>query len=386
LRILLVTPSFFPIVGGSEVLTQVLAEKLNRLGIKADVMTFNMDKKWYPKCKFEVVRQNGITIFKVPAINLFPNIPNPLSMLLRMNLVTSLNFTKLYKDYDVIHFIGEADTTLALISSFVRKPKFYQCVAIFEHGGIYQHYMFKRPFLKKIFRQYFPFLADEFIVYSDPIKKLLADLGGFSQQIVTLPLGVDMETFYPSTMEKSENIVLFVGRIDRIKGLHILLEALSYIDFPTRLVVIGPQWDEEYMGEIKLAVPKVNKKGLHQISFLGAVDHRTLLSWYQKALVVVCPYLYEPFSTVTLEALACGVPVVSTGAHIIETGSDGILISRKDPVQLAEVVATLLENKELRQKLGDDGRRTIAQNFSWDVIVRRLVCLYSELIKKKLKG
>jgi len=232
MRVLFITPSYFPIVGGSEILTHVLATKLNELGIKADIMTLNMNKKWCPKWKAETVKDGMITVFKIPALNPLPNLPNPLFNLLRANVIPNPSFSKKLRDYDVLHFVGEADLSLPFLSYPVRKPKIFHCVGIFEHGGIYKYYMFKRPFLRNIFLKYFPLLSNAYIVYSNENKKLLSNLGVPSEKILTLPLGVDTETFLPNATEKIDNLVLFVGRIDRIKGLHILMNALPYIKIP----------------------------------------------------------------------------------------------------------------------------------------------------------
>jgi glycosyltransferase involved in cell wall biosynthesis len=380
MKVLFITPSYLPIVGGSEILTRVLAAKLNEIGIKADIMTLNMDKKWCPKWKAEMVKDGMTQVFKIPALNPFPKFPSPLFILLRVNVIPNLNFTKKLRNYDIIHFIGEADLSLAISSYFIKKPKIFHCVAIFKHGGIYQHYMFKRPFLRKIFQKYFPLLSNTFIVYSNENKQLLSNLGVPSRKISTLPLGVDTKAFHPNDADKINNLILFVGRIDRIKGLHILINALSYIKTPIQLVVIGPNWDNEYTREIEQMSRAINGKSIHKIKLLGVVDHPVLVSWYQKASILVCPYLYETFSTVALEALACRTPVISTGTHIGDPESDGILVTPKDPRKLADAISTLLENKELREKLGRDGRKTVEERFSWDSIVKQLAEMYRNML------
>lgn len=380
MKVLLVTPSYFPIIGGSETLTQNLAIKLNESRIHADIMTFNMNEKWKPFWREETEKNSSFSVFKEPALNPLPNLPNPLSNLFRINVVPKPIFTRRLKDYDIIHFIGEADLSFILSSYFVSKPKIMHCVGIFKHGGIYNYYTFERPYLKNIFKRFFPKLADAYIIYSVVEKTLLSELGVPAEKILCLPLGIDTEIFRPDETKRIDNLILFVGRIDRIKGLHILINALPYIEIPIQVAIIGPRWDEEYVKEIEQMSHEINENGVHKIKLLGSMDHSDLASWYQKASVLVCPYLYETFNTVTLEALACGTPVVSTGTHITSQGSDGILVTPKDPRKLADAIKKLLEDRELRLKYGREGRKLTEQCFSWESIVKKLTKIYMDLI------
>jgi len=379
MKVLIVTPSYYPIVGGSEALTQILSIKLNQMGIHTDIMTLNMNKKWYPIWKEETEKNGLCHIFKVPAFNPFIGVPNYLYSLFKINVLPKPSFIKKLKDYDVIHFIGEADLSLPLLSLFVKKPKIMHCVGIFRRG-IYKYYTQDRPFLGKIFKQFFPNLADIYIVCSAGEEDLLSDLGVPKSKILTLPIGVDVKAFRPDETKKIDNLVLFVGRIERNKGLHILIKALSYLKIPIQLAIIGPRWDEKYVEEIEQMSHAINEKGVHKVKFLGAIDQNDLVPWYQKASVLVCPYLIETYSNVTREALACGTPVVSTGTHIVKQGSDGILVTAKDPRKLANAIKRLLEDKEMREKYGREGRKLIEQHFSWESIVKDLAKVYKDML------
>src|SRR3972149_9119981 len=235
MRVLLVTPSYFPIVGGSEVLTQVLSTKLNALGIHADIMTFNMNKKWEPVWKEEILKDGMASVFREPAINPFPHLPNPLFSVFKTNIVPKPTFARRFNNYDIIHFVGEADLSFPVFSYFVQKPKLLQCVGIFRKGGTYKYYTFERAFLGKIFKKFFPRIADKFVISSKEEKELLVDLGVPESKTIILPIGVDTTIFQPDAAKKAEDVILFVGRMDRIKGLHSLLKALTYIEIPVKL-------------------------------------------------------------------------------------------------------------------------------------------------------
>ena len=136
-------------------------------------------------------------------------------------------------------------------------------------------------------------------------------------------------------------MLLFVGRIDRIKGTHVLLQALQFIKTPLKVVIVGPAWDLEYVREIEEMSETINRVGLHSVAFMGEMSSTALVPWYQKACILVCPYLYETHSNVVREALACGTPVVSTGSHLMENCSDGIFLAQRNPKDLADIINSL---------------------------------------------
>ena len=380
MRILFVTPSYYPIVGGSEVLTRILSTKLNEIGIRADIMTFNMDKKWSPFWTERTEREGATNVFKEAALNPLPGLPNPMFNLLRINVIPKPNFTEKFKDYDIIHFLGEADLSFPIFSYFAKKPKLLQCVGIFRNGGIYRYYTHERAFLGKTFRRVFPKLANKFVISSDEDRALLSEMGIPKDKILVLPIGVDTRVFRADETKRTDNTLLFVGRIDRIKGLHILLKALFYVKTPTKLAVIGPRWDEEYVKEIEGMARTINENGTHEIVFLGTLNQADLVPWYQKASLVICPYLYETYSNVTRESLACATPVISTGTHLREQGPDGVILTEKDPESLAKAIERLLKDKKMREKCGSDGRTVIERFFSWESIVKDLSDIYKSIL------
>lgn len=382
MKVLLVTPSYYPVVGGSETLTKILSTELNHMGICADVMTLNMKEKWKPIWKEETTENGSMRIIKMPAFNPFSSTMNPLYSLIRMNVVPKPTFLRKLKSYDIIHFISEADLGFPLLSYFVKKPKIMHCCGIFRNGGVYWYYVSRRPYLRSIFMSFFPNLADTYFVYSVEAEELLAELGVSRKKTLILPYCVDTKIFRPDETKKIDNLILFVGRIERIKGLHILTEALNSLTTPVQLVIIGPKADKEYFGKIEETIKAINQRGFHEIRLLETLDPKALAEWYQKASVVVCPYLYETYSLVALEALSCGTPVVSTGTHAVEQGSDGILVTQKDSGKLANALEKLLKNKEMRKNYGKDGTKIVEQYFSEEAVAKKLVKFYESILRR----
>jgi glycosyltransferase involved in cell wall biosynthesis len=172
-----------------------------------------------------------------------------------------------------------------------------------------------------------------------------------------------------------------VGRIDRIKGLHLLIRALSYLKTPVRLVIIGPRWDSEYFDEIEQMCRVIIRKGFHKIEMYGQMNQDDLVPWYQQATLLVCPYLYETHSNVVREALACGTPVISAGTHFLQNGSDGILVVPKDPIKIADAIEKLLEDAKLRNDYSRLGRKLMEEYFSWECVIQKLNNIYSMMLE-----
>jgi glycosyltransferase involved in cell wall biosynthesis len=351
------------------------------MGISVDIMTLNMNRKWHPLWKEDSGKDGKATIFKQGAINPFFGIPNPLQNLFKINVLPKPGFMLKFRNYDVIHFIGEADLSFPIFSNFIKRPRLLQCVGIFRKGGIYKYYTSDRPLFGKIFKRIFTHIADKYVISSLEEKKLLIEMGVPPNKIVILPIGVDIELYRPDLTKKSETMLLFVGRIDRVKGLHILLQALPYLKTPVKLTIIGPPFDPEYMREIEEMSQAINRVGFHTVTMIGGLNSKELAPWYQKATLLVCPYIYETISNVIRESLACGTPVVSTGCHIMDDCFDGISIAQQDPKDIANVISNLLDEPQLCETLGKQGRSVIEKYFSWGSIAQDLVKLYEDTLK-----
>lgn len=368
-KVLLVTPSYHPIVGGSETAIRILSTKLNEMGVQTDVMTFNMNRKWNPIWR-EATEDNGLfKVFKVSAFNparIFRI--NPLE-LIKMYVVPKPNFTNRFKEYDIIHFQGEADVSFLLFSFFVRRPKLWTSHVNYA----------KLPRLKKLFRLVFPRLAYLYIAHD---SKLLSDYGvSTSRSLVFQSFGVDTETFRPSETKKTDNLILFVGRITRSKGLHILLKTLAQVTSPTRLAIIGPTDDMKYAETCIDMIKQLNERGIHSAKYLGVMDEKSLIPWYQKAAILVRPDL-DRFSggLTSLEALSCGTPIIGTGNHVVRNGVNGLTVSPNNTKELADALNELLQNRELREEYGMKGRKMIEECFSWQKIVQHLAKIYEAVL------
>jgi D-inositol-3-phosphate glycosyltransferase len=193
---------------------------------------------------------------------------------------------------------------------------------------------------------------------------------------VSIPHGVDTRMFKPS-LDGHSNI-LYVGRIDPIKGLDILIDALRMLKRDVKLVVIGgPSKGERNFDAIK------TYGGDLDIEFIGPVKHEDLARYYSKTSMVVVPSYYESFGLVGLEAMASARPVVGfshTGLSETVREDAGMLV-KMSARNLARAIDMLSRDHELRQELGNRGWAK-AQVYDWSNIARVYKSIYEKIIEK----
>jgi glycosyltransferase involved in cell wall biosynthesis len=381
-KVLMLTPSYDPIIGGTETVVKNLAINLNKIGVKTDVITFNMDKKWVPRWKWEIKVEDGFKVYRIPAFNPFtriPRIPNPMGHFFKLNVIPNPSFRKIIQDYDILHFHDDVDLTFPLFSYFVKKPKLFSCHTL---DATFNKY--KKSFLRYVFQN----VADVYISGCKSTAALLTKLGIPDNKIGVLYYGVDADRYIPDTKSKEENLVLCASRIEPRKGIDVLLKSLQYIQTPIHLAILGVENKSNYFKEIKKMVDIENKRGKHKITFLLTVSGDKLIPWYQRASIFVTPHTHNPvFPVINPEALACGTPIVGTNVggipEIVIDEVTGLLVPPDDPVELASAIQRLLEDKDLRDRCGKEGRALVEQSFSWSVIAKGLCEIYEEMILSK---
>jgi D-inositol-3-phosphate glycosyltransferase len=224
-----------------------------------------------------------------------------------------------------------------------------------------------------------------------------------SSKMVVIPPGVDVSRFYPIPADEArtyiglkpdDRMILFVGRIEPLKGVDTLLEAMSCLQLKEKkrvhLAIIGgePDADPEMMtAEMARLMNLCEVLGLDQsVVFLGKRDQDKLPYYYSAAEVVVMPSQYESFGMVALEAMACGTPVVASEvgglAYLVRDGETGFTIPAEEPETLCDKLSWLLTEDELRQKMGSQAAAH-AQDYAWEKIAKQIVEVYEGLRKTK---
>ncbi|MGL5940203.1 MAG: glycosyltransferase family 4 protein [Waterburya sp.] len=203
------------------------------------------------------------------------------------------------------------------------------------------------------------------------------------ERIKSIPWGVDLETFQPNIkvraqerqtwgVDESDIVLLFVANAFVRKGLDTILSAIAKLGKQQlHLMIVGRDNPQMYLS-------KIEQLGLkHQVHFLG---YRSVIACYQAADIFVLPTTYEPWGLVISEALACGLPVITSSlagaADLITPGENGILLNDPRSVQeLAKAIDTLLAPERLNQMV--KAARPSVQNSSWLEVSRQILALKS---------
>ena len=196
-----------------------------------------------------------------------------------------------------------------------------------------------------------------------------------------VPNGINTKLFYPiDQIEREKNRVIVTNSADTpLKGLFFLFQAVAELEkmIDINITVVGePKKD----GDI---VKLIQKLGIgHRINFTGRIDHREFVQQYARAAVAVVPSVYEGFGLPAGEAMACGVPVISTtgGALPEVVGEAGVLVQPANSAALAGAIRELLNNPLRAKELGMAGYRRVQKHFTWEKAAEKTVTAYREVI------
>jgi glycosyltransferase involved in cell wall biosynthesis len=201
------------------------------------------------------------------------------------------------------------------------------------------------------------------------------------QNLRVVPNGIDTELFYPlPEIEREKNLLMVTNSADTaLKGLSYLLLAVAELSKTRdlRLTVVGTP--QKNGGVAKL----IRELGIVRlITFTGHIDHAAFVRLYAKATMAVVPSVYEGFGLPAGEAMACGVPIISTtgGALPEVVGDAGMLVPPADSGALAKAIKTLLDNPERARQLGQAGLKRVRASFTWKKAAEKTVEVYREAI------
>ena len=193
--------------------------------------------------------------------------------------------------------------------------------------------------------------------------------------------GIMKEYFYPVNNKlRPENSIIVTNSADTpLKGLRYLLEAVSIVreKQSVKLTVIG---EPKKNGIIKKLVEELRISDI--VHFTGRIANEEFADYYSKATIAVVPSLYEGFGLPAAEAMACGVPLISTsgGALPEVVGDAGIIIPPADAASLAREIIYLFNNPDQRKKFSRAGIERVDAIFNWPQAAREMVEVYREAI------
>jgi phosphatidyl-myo-inositol alpha-mannosyltransferase len=315
----------------------------------------------------------GKTIIPVPA--------NQSVARLTLSLTLSRHVKQILRaeQFDVVHLHEPMVPALPL--TVLRESQTANVATFHVTRESYFGYLYAKPFLRQFMRK-----VHGRIAVSETAREFVHQY--FPGDYRIIPNGIDVEEFeqprppIPELQDGKTNI-LFVGRLEKRKGLIYLLRALPYVKyhFPNvRLVVIGA-FDEDQMAEYQ---EYVREAGITDVIFKGFVSAEEKIRYYQNCDIYCSPAIgRESQGVVLLEAMAAHKPVIASALDgyrtVVRHGYDGLLIPPADETALAVGLCRLLSDETLRRRLADNGHAKV-QSYSWDKVSRRILATYEETI------
>jgi D-inositol-3-phosphate glycosyltransferase len=234
----------------------------------------------------------------------------------------------------------------------------------------------------------------------DEREQLVGLYGADRDRIEIVPPGVDHEMFSAgSTADRAgarraldlgdRPALLFVGRIQPLKGARLAVRTLAALDDPAAVLLVvggpsGPSGPTELEELHRLA----RQLGVHdQVRFVPPQPHERLATFYRAADVCLVPSRTESFGLVALEAAACATPVVAANVgglrSLVDDGVTGFLVEGRDPADYAGPVSALLADPELRATIGANAEAG-SRRYAWSITAARLRRLYADLLAREL--
>ena len=219
-------------------------------------------------------------------------------------------------------------------------------------------------------------LADRIFVASSITRQSLLNVGVNPEKITAIPYGAPLEYFSPQPKKDDCFRALYVGRVEPRKGIHYLLPAWKNLNLPdAELCLIGiNEFPSGWLGQYE-----------DSFTYIPPVPHYSLNQYYSSASVFVFPSLVEGFGLVLLEAMACGIPVITTpntaGPDIITDGVEGFIIPIRDRQALQEKLDWCYHHPLELSQMGKVARKR-AEQLTWSRYRQQLASTVSEIVNR----
>ncbi len=290
-------------------------------------------------------------------------------------LKSSYRMLREIKEYgpDIVHLqIGSS--MLGFYIPFLRR---YPIITTFHdlrpHDG-------EAKFWEKYMHAYIRHASKYLMVHGDRLREaMIRDFGQPPSKVKSIPIGphnIDAFRMYEREgIKEDKNMVLFFGRILDYKGLEYLIMAEPYIrrEAPDARIVIAGSGDfRRYEGLM------ANRGSFEVIN--RYISYREGAALFQRASVVVLPYVEASQSGVVPTAYGFKKPVVATSVgsipEVVDDGATGFIVPPKDPVSLANAIVRLLKDEGLRRRMGENGHRKLSAELSWDCVIGKTLEVY----------
>jgi len=402
MKILCVVPSYYPAFqfGGPIASVHNLNKSFIQKGIDITVYTTNVGLEDKVIANKEVliddVKVTYFSFFK------FFEFLGPTGWQFSISLSKALK--KNLPNFDLVYISAVWNYPTAVASYYCRK---YNKPYIIAPRGIFYPYTFNKkawkkwPYYKLITKRDLEGAAAIHYTSIDEFKKGHSFLGIKNNKTFIIPNGLDLSEFdnlpakkvlrdkYP--ILKDKKVVLFLGRLDWKKGLDVLAKAYGNIikqrnDVYLLIVGDGP---DSFKNKVKQWFKNEGVFGEEKINFTGMLTGKDKLEALSGSDIFVLPSYSENFGMAIVEAMACGLPVITTntvGVHneITETNG-GLIIPSGDALRLSEAIIKIINNKELAKEISDNGRELTRERFDFNKVADKMIKKFKEIINYEKK-
>ncbi|MEM3872606.1 MAG: glycosyltransferase family 4 protein [Nitrososphaeria archaeon] len=382
MEILLCPEYFFPHVGGGEVWLFHLSKILVNKGHKITVISYKHPKH---------LQNEILSGIKILRIGLFPI--GGVQPYFKRAIVNAFGIivNGLKLKYDIL-FVNQTFPLLPsyLVSKIKRKPIF----AVFHDIYGLQFSLKEKGLIKGLIRGIVELISiklnyDIILTVSESTKKKLVKVGMKVNKIFVVGGGVDLRKIDSVNEQKSSKpTILYVGRLVRLKKVENLLLAFKKVitkvpDAELYIVGSGPE-----EGKLKNLAKELDLTS--KVFFTGYVTEEEKIRLMKKAWILVQPSIAEGFGLVLVEANACKTPVIAVDSggprEVIREGRTGFLIQPNNIKQLAEKIIEILGDKNRVLKMGEEGRKVVEENYTWEKVAEKIEKIILEYLKQKYRN
>ncbi len=395
-KVCFISPEYWPLSGGTGAYVYYLSNELIKNGYRIQIVTGSNQTQ-----DVQVNPNLNVSFLKIPKM------PIVKSFLLAGNSYRKLQSVRATANVDITH------PQLPLTPSFAVPPKFGKALVCTVHstwkgeakaiqGEPYSRLNANEKFLVsfnwflRFFEEGMIHRARKIIVVSHFTKWELTKYYKIpAHKIQVIHNGVDIKKFQPAVDKRKVKVamglnpddlaIVSVGRLYARKGLFTLIESMPDIikKFPKAKFIISGKGQSDEMHKLNAHAERLGVRG--NIVFTGYTPDRELPKLYQAADVFAFSTFYEHHPFAVLEALATGLPVVTTTVggipETIDSGKNGYLVEPFNPRQFSEKILRLLENPAEAQEMGKKARQTVEQQLDWRIVVKEAMKVYDRVLE-----
>ena len=394
MNILHIVPYFYPAwaYGGTPRVVFELCRELVKKGHNVTVYTtdvFDKDKR----VEQSDVEIDGLALSEVEGIKIkyFKNISNSLAFNQKVFISPAISkaLKKNLKQFDMVHLHEFRTLQNAAAYKYLTKYKIPYIPS--AHGSVLR--LMGKEFLKMLFDKSIGFKilksAKRVIAVSNIEVEQYIKMGVERDRISLIPNGINISEFENADKVKGnfrrayklsdKKILLFIGRLNAIKGIDFLLNTFAILTKDikdTILVIAGP--DDGYKNEIERRINLLNIND--KVLLIDGLYGEDKISAMKDADMFIYPSRHEIFGIAPLEALMCGTPVIVTDncgcADFLREANGGIVVKYQDISGLLDSIQNILDKKEEAKKLASNGMELVQRQFNWNEITKDMIKLY----------